>query len=226
MIRPHKGFFISFEGPEGGGKTAHAIHLTKYLREKDLDVVIIREPGGNAISEQIRDVIKDLRNIEMVPKTETLLFLGARAQIVESVIQPALKEEKIVIADRFRDSTIAYQGYAHGLGCCWADKLSDWVTGGLLPDLTLLLDLDVEVGLARKQGQGEWNRLDNFTRAFHRKVREAYRVMHSFDDTGRWELVDASAPEEEVFKNIVSKVEGRLLQAGFLEGGVRREFGH
>ena len=143
--------FITLEGPEGSGKTSHIPYLVEYLREKGYTVFPTREPGGTSIGEQIREVIHDLKNAEMHPRTETLLYQAARAQIVEEVIRPRLKAGEIVLSDRYADSTIAYQGYGHQQDIEQVRALINYATGGLVPDLTILLDLDVEVGLKRKQ---------------------------------------------------------------------------
>ena len=169
--------FITLEGPEGSGKTSHIPYLVEYLREKGYTVFPTREPGGTSIGEQIREVIHDLKNAEMHPRTETLLYQAARAQIVEEVIRPRLKAGEIVLSDRYADSTIAYQGYGHQQNIEQVRALITYATGGLLPDLTVLLDLDVEVGLGRKRKADEWNRLDAYTVEFHQRVRAGYLEM-------------------------------------------------
>src|SRR6185503_34702 len=153
--------FITLEGPEGSGKTSHIPPLVEYLRAKGDIVFPTREPVGTSISEQIREVIHDLKNVEMHPRTETLLYQAARSQIVEQVIRPRLAAGEIVISDRYYDSTIAYQGYGHQQDLEQVRQLVKYATGGLVPDLTVLLDLDVETGLKRKKQNGlEWNRMD------------------------------------------------------------------
>ena len=142
--------FITLEGPEGSGKTSHIPYLVEYLREKGYTVFPTREPGGTSISEQIRDILHDLKNAEMHPRTETLLYQAARAQIVEQVIKPRLAAGEIVISDRYFDSTIAYQGYGHQQDLEQVRSLVRYATGGLNPDLTILLDCeDVAAGVAR-----------------------------------------------------------------------------
>ncbi len=182
--------FITLEGPEGSGKTSHIPHLVEFLREKGYTVFPTREPGGTSIGEQIREVIHDLKNVEMHPRTETLLYQAARAQIVEQVIRPRLAAGEIVLSDRYADSTIAYQGYGHQQNLEQVRALIRYATGGLVPDLTILLDLDVEVGLKRKTRQDEWNRLDAYTVDFHRRVRAGYLEMVKLDPA-RWSVVDA-----------------------------------
>ena len=189
--------FITLEGPEGSGKTSHIPHLVEFLREKGYTVFPTREPGGTSIGEQIREVIHDLKNVEMHPRTETLLYQAARAQIVEQVIRPRLAAGEIVLSDRYADSTIAYQGYGHQQDLEQIRTLIRYATGGLVPDLTILLDLDVEVGLKRKTRQDEWNRLDAYTVDFHRRVRTGYLEMVKLEPA-RWSIVDAGQPWEQV----------------------------
>lgn len=204
--------FITLEGPEGSGKTSHIPHLVEFLREKGYVVFPTREPGGTSISEQIRDILHDMKNAEMHPRTETLLYQAARAQIVEQVIKPRLADGEIVISDRYSDSTIAYQGYGHQQNLDDIRALVKYATGGLTPDLTILLDLDVEVGLNRKtQNAAEWNRLDAYTVEFHKRVRTGYLEMVKAEPQ-RWVVVDAGqvweAVQMELRKVIVGRLEG------------------
>lgn len=189
--------FITLEGPEGSGKTSHLPYLVEHLRERGYTVFATREPGGTSIGEQIRDVIHDLKNVEMHPRTETLLYQAARAQIVEQVIQPRLKAGEIVISDRYYDSTIAYQGYGHQQDLEQVRALVKYATGGLTPDLTVLLDVDVEEGLRRKKKDAEWNRLDAYTVEFHRRVRAGYLEMVKREPE-RWVVIDAGKEWDEV----------------------------
>src|SRR5512135_3536520 len=169
--------FLTLEGPEGSGKTSHLPSLVQYLREQGYSVFATREPGGTSIGEQIREVIHNLKNVEMHPRTETLLYQAARAQIVEEVIRPRLAAGEVVISDRYADSTIAYQGYGHQQDLEQVRQLVRYATGGLIPDLTILLDVDVEEGLRRKKKENEWNRLDAYTVEFHQRVRAGYLQM-------------------------------------------------
>lgn len=189
--------FITLEGPEGSGKTSHIPPLVQFLRERGYVVFPTREPGGTSIGEQIRAVIHDLKNAEMHPRTETLLYQAARAQIVEEVIKPRLERGEIVLSDRYADSTIAYQGYGHGQDLEQVRQLVRYATGGLTPDLTILLDLDVELGLQRKVRQQEWNRLDAYTVEFHRRVRAGYLQLAQEEPT-RWRVVNAASAWESV----------------------------
>ena len=189
--------FITLEGPEGSGKTSHIPPLVEYLRAKGHIVFPTREPGGTSISEQIREVIHDLKNVEMHPRTETLLYQAARAQIVEQVIKPRLKVGEIVISDRYYDSTIAYQGYGHQQDLQQVRSLVKYATGGLTPDLTVLLDVDVDEGLRRKKKDNEWNRLDAYTVEFHQRVHAGYLEMVKAE-ADRWVVVDAGRNWDEV----------------------------
>ena len=201
--------FITLEGPEGSGKTSHIPYLVEYLREKGHIVFPTREPGGTSIGEQIREVIHDLKNVEMHARTETLLYQAARAQIVEEVIRPRLAAGEIVISDRYYDSTIAYQGYGHQQDLDQVRALVKYATGGLTPDLTILLDLDVEIGLKRKKKDNEWNRLDAYTVEFHKRVRDGYLEMVKAEPK-RWIVLDAARKWDEVQEELRNTIEGRL----------------
>jgi len=194
--------FITLEGPEGSGKSSQIPALAEFLREQGYQVYTTREPGGTTIGDQIRAVLHDLENTSMHPRTEILLFLAARAQHVEEVIRPLLEKGTIVICDRYADSTLAYQGYGHGVDLDILKKLLDFSTGGLYPDLTILLDIDVEKGLnRRKESGGEWNRLDAYTLAFHRRVREGYLTLAA-NEPQRWRIVDAAQSIENVQESL------------------------
>ncbi len=203
--------FITFEGPEGSGKTSHIPHLVEFLREKGFTVFPTREPGGTSISEQIRDVLHDMKNAEMHPRTETLLYQAARAQIVEQVIKPRLADGEVVISDRYYDSTIAYQGYGHQQDLEQIRALVKYATGGLTPDLTILLDLDIEVGLARKKKDNEWNRMDAKTVDFHKRVRKGYLEMVQAEPK-RWVVVSSEQSWESVqaeLRNVILEKLGK-----------------
>jgi dTMP kinase len=204
--------FITLEGPEGSGKTSHLGPLLKFLEAKGFRVFATREPGGTSIGEQIRSVIHDLQNAEMQPRTETLLYQAARAQIVEQVIRPRLAAGETVISDRFADSTIAYQGYGHQQDLGRVRGLVEYATGGLTPDLTVLLDVDVELGLQRKTQNGsEWNRLDAYTVEFHRRVRSGYLQMAE-REPARWKVIDAGQTWESVQRELREVVLGQLMK--------------
>jgi dTMP kinase len=202
--------FITLEGPEGSGKTSHIPPLADFLRAQGHVVFCTREPGGTTISEQIRDILHDLKNVEMHPRTETLLYQAARAQIVEQVIQPRLVKGEIVISDRYYDSTIAYQGYGHQQDLEKVRTLVKYATGGLDPDLTILLDLDVETGLKRKkQNESEWNRMDDHEVEFYNRVRAGYLEMVK-QEPNRWVTVNSDQKwevvQEELKKIIINKL--------------------
>jgi dTMP kinase len=193
--------FITLEGPEGSGKTSHIPYLVEYLREKGFTIFPTREPGGTSIGEQIRDVLHSLKNTEMHPRTETLLYQAARAQFVEQVVRPRLTVGEIVLSDRYADSTLAYQGYGHQQDMEQVRALVRYATGGLVPDLTILLDVDVEVGLKRKKKADEWNRMDAYTVEFHQRVRNGYLEMVK-QEPSRWVVVDASQGWNEVQQDL------------------------
>ena len=191
--------FITFEGPDGCGKSSQVPLLAEFLRQRGYDVLTTREPGGTAIGDQIRAILADMDNTAMRPRTEMLLFQASRAQHVEEVIVPALEQGRVVLCDRFADSTLAYQGYGHQKDLGVIREIIDYATGGLTPDLTFLLDLsDVRIGLQRRAvGGGEWNRLDAMQVAFHQRVREGYYRLVE-EQPERWEVIDAEQTFESV----------------------------
>lgn len=207
--------FITLEGPDGSGKTTQIALLAEELRQQGFSVLTTREPGGTSISNQIREVLLNrLDNQAMNPRTEILLFLAARAQLVEEVIRPHLAEGELVLSDRYADSTLAYQGYGHGVDRDVLRSLLQFATGGLWPDLTLLLDVDAETGLGRRQKSGgEWNRLDAYAVEFHRRVRQGYLELARLDPQ-RWVIIDAARPREEVQQAIRSVIRARLSARG------------
>jgi len=189
--------FITLEGPEGSGKTSHLPDLADFLREDGWNVLTTREPGGTAIGDQVRQVLMRTDNTAMNPRTETLLFLAARAQLVNEVIRPALAAGTVVISDRYGDSTLAYQGYGHGNDLDTIRQMLAFATGGLTPDLTVLLDVDPAVGLRRKKTVGEWNRMDAYQLEFHQRVRAGYLEL-ARQELRRWVVLDAGQPREMV----------------------------
>ncbi|SHH87775.1 thymidylate kinase [Clostridium collagenovorans DSM 3089] len=198
-----KGLFISLEGGEGSGKTSQIVAISEYLKKHNIDHIITREPGGISISEQIREVILNKQNTTMDGRTEALLYAAARRQhLVEKVI-PALNEGKVVISDRFVDASLAYQGYARGLGIDEVMEINEFAIDGYMPDLTLFLDIDPQAGLDRiaKNSQREVNRLDLEALDFHNKVREGYNILLK-NYPERIKLIDASKNFDEVFEEI------------------------
>jgi dTMP kinase len=184
--------FITFEGVEGCGKTTQARLLAARLEERGSRTLVTREPGGAAISEQIRAILLDNKNDDMDAMAEALLYVASRAQFVAEIVRPALAAETVVICDRYADSTLAYQGYGRGLAIGTLRTLNRIATGGLIPDRTFLLDLPVDEGLARKRRGGDLNRLDNAGYAFHERVRNGYHALAEADPA-RWRVIDAGA---------------------------------
>jgi dTMP kinase len=201
--------FITLEGPEGSGKTSQIPALSEYLQRQGYDVITTREPGGTPISDQIRGVLINMKNTDLTPRTEIMLFLAARPQLVDQLIKPALLEGKVVLCDRYGDSTLAYQGYGHQTDLELLKHLLAFASGVLKPDLTIFLDIDVERGLMRKKKVDEWNRLDAYEVAFHQRVRQGYHQLIA-EEPERWVVVDASQPKEVVQQNLRQVILERL----------------
>lgn len=196
-----KGIFITFEGIDGCGKSTQLAMTKEWLINAGYDVLQIREPGGTVVGEKIRGILLDKKNDSMVSLAELLLYEAARAQITEEIIKPALEEGKVVISDRFFDSTYAYQGHARELGDDLVNSLNLIATNNLEPDVTLLLDITPEEALKRRQGRGEAeDRLEALGTSFQAKVREGYLQLASSVD--RVKVVDASCSIEEIQSQI------------------------
>jgi dTMP kinase len=206
------GFFITFEGPEGSGKSTQIHRLAGSLAELGHHVWTTREPGGTRVGEKIRPVLLAERQATMAPWTEALLFTAARAELVDEVIRPRLHHGEVVLCDRFSDSTLAYQGYGRGLDLASLARLQREATGGLSPDLTLLLNLPVEAGLARIPRTAQ-DRLDREAVAFHQRVHAGYQEMAAAEP-GRWREVDASLDPDTVARRILEHVISALDGAG------------
>ena len=197
-----KGFLVSLEGPEGAGKTSVLEALIPILEDRGVEVLTTREPGGVLIGEKIREVILDPSHTEMDPKTELLLYIASRRQHLVKKVLPALAAGKLVIMDRFIDSSVAYQGFGRGLDIDAIDWLNQFATDGLKPDLTLYFDIEVEEGLARiaANSNREVNRLDMEGLDLHRKVRQGYLSLLEREGN-RIEKIDASLPLDQVIEN-------------------------
>jgi dTMP kinase len=203
--------FITLEGPDGSGKSSQIPALIKRLEDEGFEVVATREPGGTAIGDQVRKVLFDMKNKGMHPRSEILLFQSSRAQIVEELIKPSLAEGKIVISDRYADSTLAYQGYGHGVDLDELKTIVNYATGGLRPDLSVLFDLEAEEGLSRRNSGGDWNRLDDYDLEFHRRVRQGYHSLMA-EEPQRWKSLDASQALGKVAENLQGLVLDFLKQ--------------
>ncbi|MGA9191671.1 MAG: dTMP kinase [Anaerolineales bacterium] len=203
--------FVTLEGPDGCGKTVQSKRLAEHLRSQGLNVVMTREPGGTEIGDQIRQVIMSLENRQMDPRTEFLLFSASRAQLVKEVIRPHLEAGGVIVSDRFYDSSFAYQGYGHGLPLDELRAITAFATGGLVPDLTLLIDLPAKAGLARRKTGGNWNRMDAYDLAFHQRVRTAYRTMAQ-TESERWRTVDGDQSPDSVQAALQAAVEAFVAQ--------------
>ena len=206
-----QGIFITMEGPDGAGKTTQIELLKDYLNKKGYDVLITRDPGGNVVSEAIREVILNKDFTEMGYMTELLLYAAARAQLVKENIKPALSAGKAVIADRFVDSSAVYQGIGRGLGIDTVYKVNEFALQGILPVITFLMDEDAEVGIARKKNQAELDRMEQESLDFHKKVVEGYRSLAEMSPD-RIVKVDAALPKEAIHDIITSYVEKWLAR--------------
>jgi len=206
-----EGFFITFEGIEGSGKTTQINLLAEYLKNRGYDVLVSREPGGTPLGEKIRHLLLDPQYDSMDYRTEILLYAADRAQHVKEKIKPALKKGKIVISDRFADSNLAYQAAGRGLDYEIVYQINDWVIDSTWPDLTFILDVDIKEGLKRARAQSfdaEGDRLEREVDDFHQRVRDAYLKMAEKE---RFALVNAGESVEEVRKNIENIISRRLF---------------
>ena len=210
---PERGRFITLEGPEGSGKTTAARHLGEWLRGRGVPAVVTQEPGGTPLGDEIRRIVLHMRGMsdDLDPRADALLYAAGRAQHVSRVIRPTLERGEWVVCARYLDSSLAYQGAGYGNDPDEMRRLQDFATGGLLPDLTLLIDVPVEVGLARTRRRGEWNRFeDTEGAAFFERVRAAYLELAAAEPA-RFEIVDGSGSVEDTDAAIRAIVERRLL---------------
>ncbi len=208
------GLFISFEGGEASGKSVQAQRLAEWLRAQGREVVSVREPGSTPVGERVRDVVLHAQEIPLAPNAQALLYSTARAQLVRDVIRPALEAGKVVIVDRFFDSTLAYQGYGHGADLAQLRAVTDFAVGSTRPDKTFLLDLPVEIAerrsASRKPGR-QWDRFESEARAFHDRVRAGYLRLAT-DEPQRFVVVRGDRDEDAVATEVRKEVE-RLLPA-------------
>jgi len=200
-----KGLFVSFEGIEGTGKTIQSKLLYEHFKKTGYTVILTEEPGGTRIGLKIREVLLSVENKGITPVTELLLYNASRAQHIKEVILPALNKGGIVITDRFSDSTVAYQGYGRGIDLKLIDSLERMVTEGLKPDITLLLDLDAEIGLLRNKGINKTDRLELEDVEFHKRVRKGYLKIAA-KELERIKSIDASGNIEEIQRKIIDTI--------------------
>lgn len=196
--------FITFEGPEGGGKTTQIRLLAAALESRGYDLVVTREPGGTPLGDRLRSILLEEAD-DLDPATEALLMTGARARHVNKLIRPALQSGKLVICDRFSDSTLAYQGAGRGLDIARLECMQSLATDGIQPDLTLLLDVESRLGLQRRSDDGKLNRLDREPVEFHERVATWYR-QRAQAYPARWNVIDASNPVDEVHAAVLDAV--------------------
>lgn len=205
-----RGLFISLEGIDGSGKTSQCKLLKKYLDKKNIDSLIVREPGGTAIGEKIRRIIIDKNNKEMSDYTEALLYAAARAQLVEQEIKPALDTGKIVICDRFVDSSLVYQGIARGLGIEFIQTINNYATSGITPDITFFIDLPPYISFMRKNARIELDRIEREHESFHDTVYKGYKEIIKANQN-RMRKIDGTLTKNQIHRDIVSIVEAYLL---------------
>lgn len=201
-----RGFFITLEGPEGSGKSSQGRWLVQALRRKGYAVVFLRDPGSTSLGRRLRRVLLHA-SMPLSPLAEALLFIGGRVQLVEQLIRPALAKGYVVVCDRFHDSTVAYQGFGGGLDVAWLDRLGRSAIHGVLPRLTILLDIPTAVGFRRLQRRRD--RMERKTRLFHQRVRSGYLRL-ARREPRRFVVIDASRSSEEVRREIQQVVTQRL----------------
>jgi dTMP kinase len=206
-LPPRTGRFITLEGPEGAGKTLQAQRLADELESRELPVLLTREPGGTRLGDQLRGLLLATDGSadggRIAPRADALLFNAARAQLVAEVIAPALDAGEVVVCARFADSTLAYQGYGSGISLDDLRELADIATGGLVPDLTILLDVEPEIGLARKAAEDRTRFEASFDLEFHRRVRAGFLELASADPD-RFRVIDAGRDPDAVFADVLA----------------------
>ena len=209
------GLFITFEGGEGCGKSTHSRLLLKKLEQQNIPAVLTHEPGGTALGDELRRVLKRKQGSSISPQAELLLFAASRAQLVAEVIRPALEEGKVVLCDRFTHSTLVYQGYGRGLDFTAIIMVNNMATRYLNPDLIILLDISPEQGLARKHSLRDRFELEDLS--FHRRVREGYLKMAAAEPD-RWLVIDAFLPKGKIAEIIWDRVSRLLASSSSLRG--------
>jgi len=210
MTQSHTGLLLTFEGGEGGGKTTQIARLKERLADAGKEVLVVREPGGTVISEKVREILLDKKNNQLDFIAEVLLFQAARAQIYSEIVLPALHKEAIVLMDRSRDSSVVYQGVVREMGVELIENLNKISTKDTYPDMTILLDVDAEIGLHRVEEGGKPNRFEAQGVEFHKRVSQAYKQLASADKSGRWRVIDANQPIEQVEAEIWRVVSSAL----------------
>lgn len=206
----NKGFFLTFEGGEGAGKSTLIESLESFLKDKGFQIVKTREPGGTPFGEKIRSILLDHASNFLSPQAELCLFLASRSQHIKEVIAPALKEGKIVLCDRFNDSSIAYQGGGRGLGIEKVSSFCDFIVEGLKPDLTFYLDIDPKIGLERiTHASNHHDRIESEVASFHQNIRKAYHQIAQ-QDKKRLKVIDATKSKASVFKEVMDQISETL----------------
>lgn len=197
-----KGLFITVEGTDGAGKSTQIELLADYIKKSGREALVTREPGGTAISEKIRDIILDVKNLEMADTAEALLYAASRAQHIDEKIKPALKKGTVVICDRFTDSSIAYQGYARGTDVRLIEEINSYAVGGCIPDITLFFDIRPEIGILRKESSKTLDRIENEKIDFHYKVYNGYKeLLKKYPE--RIKRIDAEKSIDEIHKDVI-----------------------
>lgn len=230
MANPKKGYFIVFEGGEGSGKSTQMRLLVQNLKERRLPLVVTKEPGGSEIGEKIRDILLNPSHTKLSHRAELLLYQADRAQHIDEVVRPSLDAGKIVVSDRFADSSTVYQGICRGFGQQWVETLNHFATKGLMPDLVLLLDISEDIGrkrilsrikddvwlkgMSRKVKISRLDRLDREKKAFHAKVRKGFLKLAKLYSK-RFVVIDAARDLEQVTEDIQAAVNKRLKQRGY-----------
>ena len=214
------GLFITMEGTDGAGKSTQIELLKKYFKQQGCEVVFTREPGGTNIGEKIRNVILDNKCFEMTHITEALLYSASRAQLVKQIIKPALKKGSVVICDRFVDSSIVYQGIARGISIDIIEEINNFATGGLVPDITFFLNLDLDIAIKRKRERQKFNkkfdRMDSQSEDFYKKVHDGYlQIAQKYFD--RIQVIDASLSAPQIHQIIIDKIEKFILSKSFFK---------